>query len=190
MRSPNRGRPRTAKVTARTALITATIVGLAAAPAAATHEGRTTPARDFVVGAGENIFNTQFSLDISSGPIGQRPRGRFRFRVPDLPPPLVNRGRPTCLRVEGGRATIGGRLKHPLDTPAGPMGGVLITVTDGDHPEVGALPEGVTFNPVASPPETCPPPLPAPDDALTRGGVAVHDGEPRRPCLRRNGRTG
>ena len=146
---------------------------LLAAPAHAGHGAGHGPAHDVVRGAGENIFNTRFQINVR----GDDPRGHFAFEVPGLPPPLVNRGTPTCLRVEGNRATIGGRLEHPVQTPAGPIGAVLITVTDSRQP---AVPDGVTFTPVATPPTSCPSPLPLPDDALVRGDVVVHDADERR----------
>ena len=148
--------------------------------AEASHRGHRPPPYDFVRGAGENIFTVHFAIAVRSGPDGERPTGTFRYRVPGLPAPFVNDGRPSCLRVAGDQATIGGELRRPVATPAGPAGAVLITVTDRSRRPGGQ--DGVTVWPVAGPPSVCPPPTPVPDDAVTEGGVVVHDGRTQRPA--------
>jgi hypothetical protein len=161
---------------ARCAWIATLAIGAAgclfAPPAQASHRAGSGPPYDLVRGVGENIFNTQFVIDVRSGRLGENPRGHFSFQVPGLPPPFVNEGTPTCLRVDGNRATFGGRLHNPVQTPAGPVGAVIVTVTDSRDP---TAPDGVTFWPVASAPAICPPPIPVPDDALVDGDVVVHD---------------
>ena len=154
----------------RLAAATAAAMLAFAGTAHASHdEGRGSP-HDFVRGAGENIFATSFHINVREGPHMASPRGHFSYSVPGLPSPFVNSGVPTCLHVEGRRATFGGRLDDPVQTPEGPAGGVLVTVTDGGDPEG----DGVTFYPVADAPQVCPPPTPVPDDALVSGDVTVH----------------
>jgi hypothetical protein len=147
--------------------MTATFVLATANAAPASRAG------DFVRGSGTNIFNTEFRIDVASRADGSKPRGRIEFRVPGAPEPFDNEASPTCLRVEGNRATIGGKLERPIQTAAGPVGAVLVGATDS--PDAGSpIPDGVTFYPVASPPTFCPPPG-IPDDALTEGGIVVRD---------------
>jgi hypothetical protein len=160
---------------ARMALALSIAIAALAAPAHASHGEGGGPG-DWVRGAGENIFNTRFWINVHTHPRSDELRGRFAFEVPGLPPPFVNDATPTCLRAEGHRATLGGKLRRPVETPAGSVGAVLVTITDGR----GSVPDGVTFNAVPTPPTSCPPPT-IPDDALTRGDVVVHDGEPPPP---------
>jgi hypothetical protein len=142
-----------------------------AGPAQGAHSAGNGPPHDFVRGAGENIFATSFQINVRQGARDSEPHGRFSFAVEGLASPFVNRGVPTCLRVESRRATFGGRLDEPVQTPGGPVGAVLVTVTDGDPAG-----DGVTFHAVPQAPRVCPPPLPLPDDALVSGEVSVHDG--------------
>jgi hypothetical protein len=148
--------------------------------------------RDFAVGAGSSEFfagavgNAHFALSSHSDADGLDPSGHVSsYGDPDGPGPLepfTAKGKITCLRVEGNRASIKWRLDRATGSAAQFTGGGVVSfVEDNGEPRGGQpvdaaststpLPAAV-FNPTA---DQCPPPDAAPYDPLEQGNVTVHD---------------
>jgi virginiamycin B lyase len=125
----------------------------------------------------------RYMFGVSSGPSGERPTGQVFFVTGERNGIMVASGAPTCLRVEGRRASIGVELA-PGDNPPGPPPRAAIIVVEDNGP-AGTDRLAVQDLPAGSAPSVCPsptafqlgpgfPPADEPDDP----GVVVVDVQP------------
>jgi hypothetical protein len=148
---------------------------------------------DFARGSGSNQFalgtlgEASFALVATSDPFGARPAGYVTSRGdPDGVGPMEQftaRGRVTCLRVEGNRASIKWRFDHATGSAA-PFegGGVQSFLEDNGRPRAGRSVDRALIDPPQPPGsfglnagECDDPSTRATYDRLESGDVRVHD---------------
>jgi hypothetical protein len=120
-----------------------------------------------------------FDFEADSGPLGQKPRGKFRFESL----PLRADGKVTCLQVTGNRASVGGRIT--AGNPPSSVGrGFAFTVVDNPRPAADMMsgwPIFVAVNALPMPPSpttpNCGDPL-QPTQVVT-GNIVVKDSRVR-----------
>jgi hypothetical protein len=106
---------------ARLAIVSAAIFALTAGVTTVSHgQGATgNSPKDFVVGGGHHsVPDTQFTLSVHSGRIGENPKGQMTFKIEDQPRILVE---VTCLVVEGNQAIATGVITRPLSFAGQPV---------------------------------------------------------------------
>ena len=142
---------------------------------------------DFVVGGGHHsVPDTQFTLSLHSGPLGENPKGQMSFKIDGDVRVLVD---VTCLIVDGNQAIATGVITRPASAAGQPV--VMHAVDNGDPdrtstPDLlrfsfnnGGITDQVTFiTPPAGQDITgclfpTLPPVP-----VTEGNIVVHDAQP------------
>ena len=153
---------------------------LAAAPAAATHNGGAGPGFDFANGTGRIFivlppfgpFDVQLHVNARTNAAGENPRGAFWTTLEGAL--TVNlRGHVTCLRVEGNNVSFSGRIDE--SSIGFPPVGSGVFAFGVDHGEgANSSGDGVLGIPIGQPLETCPQPVS--DGVLVKAGNFVaHD---------------
>jgi hypothetical protein len=137
--------------------------------------------KDKIKGHGENnppvAPINSFSVEAESGPSGEDPKGRIKFKSVNLDPKKQFTADVLCLRVEGNKATLVGLIEKDKNNPSVLDRYIVVFAEDlGDPPgketvdriRNGILPEG-------SPQPDCPPPVTPPVDELTKGDIRITD---------------
>lgn len=154
--------------------------GVGVGVASATHSEGDGPNYDFARGTATGASGGQFHVNARSGPSGEDATGHFYVerKNPASGPAFDFRGEVTCLRVDGNRAVVGGRVTQTKgDFPANPAegSGFLIRIVDNGEPGDADLVSAVPV-PGGGVPDVCP------DQTTTnrtqRGNFVVHDATP------------
>ena len=153
-------------------------LALGVSVANATHSDGEGPNDDFVRGTATAPTGAKFHVNATSGPSGEDPKGHFYLEFKEAVSPRLPfdfRGEVTCLRVDGNRAVVGGRVTQSKgDLPGNPPegSGFLIRIVDNGEPGDADLVSGVRV-PGGGVPDVCP------DQTTTnpteRGNFVVHD---------------
>jgi hypothetical protein len=151
-------------------------VGVGAA--SATHSEGEGPDYDFVRGTATTVGGAKFHVNAKSGASGEDPTGHFFVERKNPPSGLAAfdfRGEVTCLRVDGNRALVGGRVTQTKgDFPANPPegSGFLIRILDNGEPGDADFVNGIPV-PGGGVPDVCP--NQTTTNPIQRGNFIVHD---------------
>jgi hypothetical protein len=159
----------------------ALIGGVGVGVASATHSEGDAPVYDFVRGTATTVQGAIFHVNAKSGPSGEDATGKFFVERKDPPAGLAAfdfRGEVTCLRVDGNRALVGGRVTQakgdfPANIPEG--NGFLIRIVDNGEPGDADFVNGISV-PGGGVPDVCP--NQTTTNPTERGNFIVHDAIP------------
>ena len=96
---------------------------------------------DFVVGGGHHsVPDTQFTISIHSGPLGENPKGQMSFKIEDQDRVHVD---VTCLVVVDNQAIATGMITRPEPVAGQP---VVMHAIDSGEPDGTAIPDLLRFS--------------------------------------------
>jgi hypothetical protein len=173
---------------ARLAIVSAAIFTLTAGLTTVAHgQGATgNSPKDFVVGGGHHsVPDTQFTLSVHSGPLGENPKGQMSFKIEDQPRIHVE---VTCLIVVGNQAIATGVITRPAAFADQP---VVMHAVDNGAPDGTLIPDLLRFSftgAITPTPTFVTPPADQdltgclfpvlPPVPVTEGNIVVHDALP------------
>ena len=158
----------------RTAIIGAAVLTVGVATAVAGPKG------DKVQGKGwnnpPNPNNVaQFRIDAKSGPNGENPKGKVRFKT--LSSGAITEGPVTCLRVQGDLAVIGVDVTKSTTTDPVKPKGLLVYVQDNGKPHKGQAVDEIRSVTIFTDdvPTVCPPVMDPDRMPLLKGDIKIRD---------------
>ncbi|HYU32919.1 MAG TPA: hypothetical protein VEW48_12215 [Thermoanaerobaculia bacterium] len=96
---------------------------------------------DFVVGGGHHSDpDTQFTLSVHSGPLGQNAKGQMTLKIGDQARILVD---VTCLIIDGNQAVATGLITRPASFAGQP---VVMHAVDNGEPDRSLTPDLLRFS--------------------------------------------